>query len=238
MPRDGETSGLTPTLLIGGRPVDIRIRRHGRASRISLRIDLRDGAVVLVLPPDADERQGLAFARTKADWLSARLAAVPARIPFADGTVLPLAGEPHTLRHTPLARRGVWVEGGTVFVSGQAEHMPRRVSDWLKQRAREAICAEALPMAAALDAKVARIALGDPRSRWGSCNSRGHLGFSWRLVLAPPPVLRYVVAHEVAHLRQLNHSPAFWRLVGTLMPEAQQAREWLKCHGGALHRYG
>jgi hypothetical protein len=160
------------------------------------------------------------------------------RLPFVDGADLPLFGVPHRLRHAPFERRGVWVEDGVIHVCGQPEHFARRVGDWLKREARREIGRRAESMAAIVGKPIRRIRLTDPRSRWGSCNSRGTLAFSWRLVLAPADVLGYVVAHEVAHLVELNHSPAFWRVVGSLTAEAGAARSWLKRHGAQLHDYG
>jgi predicted metal-dependent hydrolase len=205
---------------------------------MSLRIDPQDGAVVLVLPPHLATSQGLAFAMSKADWLASRLAALPANIPFDDGMDLPLLGVPHRVCHDPAGRRGVWTTGGEIHVAGQAEHFARRLTDWLKRRAREEIVARALPMAASIGKPVGVIRLKDTRSRWGSCNSRGDLAFSWRLLLAPAEVLAYVVAHEVAHLSEMNHSAAFWRLVDSLVTHAGSSRAWLKRNGAQLHRYG
>ncbi|HEY8013860.1 MAG TPA: M48 family metallopeptidase, partial [Dongiaceae bacterium] len=86
--------------------------------------------------------------------------------------------------------------------------------------------------------RIRRIGVRDPRSRWGSCSPDGVLNFSWRLILAPRFVMDYVVAHEVAHLRELNHGPRFWRLAETLCPDMDRARDWLAIYGPGLHRYG
>ncbi|MDR3437546.1 SprT family zinc-dependent metalloprotease [Telmatospirillum sp.] len=226
------------SLLLGGRPVPLRLCRSPQAKRLSLRVDQRDGSVVLVLPVHAAVSQGLAFAQSKSDWLTARLAALPAAVPFADGMTLPLQGVAHLLRHDPTGRRGVWTADGEIHVCGEAEYFARRLTDWLKRRALEEITASALPMAAKIGRPYRSIHLKDTRSRWGSCSSRGDLAFSWRLLLAPPAILDYVVAHEVAHLAQMNHSAAFWRLVAGLVDGADGCRAWLKQHGSALHRYG
>lgn len=225
-------------LLVDGRAVPVKIRRNARAERMSLRVDPQDGAVVLVLPPRLAAAQGLAFAKSKADWLAERLAALPPNIPFADGMALPLLGASYRLRHMPDGRRGVWIADNEIHVSGHAEHFARRLTDWLKRHARDEITARALPMAAAIGKSIGAIHLKDTRSRWGSCSNRGDLSFSWRLLLAPAEVLTYVVGHEVAHLAEMNHSAAFWRLVANLAPNAQSARAWLKSHGAQLHRYG
>lgn len=93
-------------------------------------------------------------------------------------------------------------------------------------------------MTASIGAAPGRITMRDPRTRWGSCSANGNLGFSWRLVLAPEFVLAYVVAHEVAHLKELNHGPRFWRLVERLIGDPEPARRWLRAEGPDLHRYG
>jgi hypothetical protein len=205
---------------------------------MSVRVDPRDGRTVLILPTHVSLRRGLRFVAAKADWLAERRAALPARVPFADGADVPLLGVAHRLRHTPTARSGVWAADGIIWVSGQAEYLPRRVADWLKRKAAAEIGGRAQAMAEQVGKPIGRLRLGDPRSRWGSCTSRGGLSFSWRLVLAPAEVMQYVVAHEVAHLAEMNHSAGFWCLVGQLAGDIGPARSWLKRHGGSLFRYG
>ncbi|MEA4837374.1 MAG: SprT family zinc-dependent metalloprotease [Rhodospirillaceae bacterium] len=223
---------------IEGVPAPIEIRTSARARRIRLKIDVRDGAAVLILPPGAALADGVAFARSKADWLAWHLARVPGRTPFADGAVLPLGGRDHIIRHAIGEKGGVWADNGVIHVAGAPDFISRRVTDWLKRRAQAELAAVVFPMAATLGRRVTAIRIGDPRTRWGSCASSGRLAFSWRLVLAPPEVLTYVGAHEVAHLVQMNHSPAFWRVVETLMPDARRWRDWLRRNGGVLRRYG
>lgn len=226
------------SIRVGSRDVPVVFRRNARARRLLLRIDQTDGSILLVLPTRASETQALAFARGQEGWIAAHLAAMPAAMPFVDGMELPLLGRPHRICHDPAARRGVWAEDGVIHVSGKADHLARRLTDWLKIRARQEISGLAHSMAAGLGRTLGRISLKDTRSRWGSCTVRGDLAFSWRLVLAPEPVMRYVVAHEVAHLVEMNHSPAFWRVVDSLVANRDEARAWLKRHGGQLHRYG
>ena len=234
-------TGAEPSHLdidVGGKVVSVLLRRSDRAQRMSLRVPLSGDGVVLVLPKSAALTDGLRFAHSKSDWIEDRLALLPARVAFADGAVIPLFGIPHVLRHSSNTRCGVWAEDGVIFVSGKAEHLSRRVTDWLKRQARDAIALSARRHAAALGKDVGRITLRDPRSRWGSCAACGNLSFSWRLVLAPRPVLEYVAAHEVAHLVEMNHSDRFWRIVATLAEEMATARTWLRRNGGELHRFG
>lgn len=224
---------------IDGRMIPVRLRRSTQARSMSIRLDAQDEAVLLVLPAFVSTAQGMAFVCSKADWLRQRLEAMPVARPFEDGASIPYLGVDHRLHHRPEARRGVWQEDGGIHVSGGAAYFSRRLTDWLKAQALAEISRHAVPMAAALNARpLGRITLRDSRSRWGSCSSRGDLNFSWRLVLTPPDVLRYVVAHEVAHLSEMNHSPAFWSLVERLSPGSRVYRAWLKRHGAELHRIG
>lgn len=234
----GDAMTSIATLDIDGRVIAVRIRRSVLAGRMSLRIDGMSDGVVLVLPPHVPAAEGLRFAAAKRDWIRQRLATLPQRVAFADGAEVPVLGTVHRVRHRPDARRGVWTEDGELHVSGRPEHLPRRLTDWLKARAQHEAAIRAHSLAAALDKKIAAVVVRDQRSRWGSCSADGRLAFSWRLVLAPEAVLAYVVAHEVAHLVELNHSPAFWRLVRQLMPEMAAPRHWLKLNGPTLHRYG
>nr|WP_153344134.1 M48 family metallopeptidase [Roseospira navarrensis] len=226
-------------VVVGDRAVPLVVRVNPRARRVALKVDAAAGRVVLVIPHKRDEKAARRFLHSRTDWLHAALERLPPAIALTDGASVPLGGVPHTVRHCPDARRGVWLEDGEIRVSGQAEHLPRRLRDWLKGQARAAITARVAVHAEALGVTPGRITVKDTRSRWGSCAASGALSFSWRLVMAPDWVLDYVTAHEVAHLRELNHSPAFWRHVETLAPGLRgPARDWLRDHGAALHRVG
>jgi predicted metal-dependent hydrolase len=221
-----------------GRPVPVRLRRNRRARRLVLRIDGEGEGAVVTLPPGASRKEALDFARAKGGWILARLARLGARIPFADGAVLPILGEPHRVRHDAKARVGVIRDAGEIVISGREEHLARRLADWLKSEAKACIGPRAHAFAAALERKPGRITVRDTRTRWGSCSHAGNLSFCWRLILAPGWVLDYVVAHEVAHLLHPHHGPAFWRTVAALDVEADAARAWLRRDGEALRRYG
>ena len=123
-------------------------------------------------------------------------------------------------------------------VAGGAEHMDRRVHDYLKREARKDLHKASLAYAQDLGVRVKRLSIRDQSSRWGSCTSAGSLSFSWRLILAPPYVLDYLAAHEVAHLVEMNHSARFWRVVGRVCDHVDRAKAWLDTHGNDLHRYG
>ncbi len=221
-----------------GRTVDVAIRTSPRARRIQIKVAPVGGAVELVLPRGATRAEGLGFLASKAGWVAARTANAHDRVPFADGTAFPFLGDELTIRHAGHARAGVRRVDDTLHVSGRPEDIPPRVERWLRRAARGEIEPRVREKAARLDAPHGRIALRDTTSRWGSCSANGNLGFSWRLVMAPPQVLDYVVAHEVAHLREHNHGKRFWAHVERLCEDARAARAWLRRNGAGLHRYG
>jgi predicted metal-dependent hydrolase len=144
--------------------------------------------------------------------------------------------------HRRASRGTVWVEANgserLLCVAGEAPHVDRRVADFLKREAKRDLEAASRRYAARLGVAIKRISVRDQSSRWGSCSTNGVLSYSWRLILAPPYVLEYLAAHEVAHLVEMNHSPRFWRLVDSLCPVVSRAKAWLDSHGTDLHRYG
>jgi len=205
---------------------------------MSLRLSPDGHGVVVVVPVGVAPAEAERFARQQSDWIAGRLAAMPEPIALAPGTELPFMGIAHVIVHHPLARRGVWAEAGRINVSGGAEHVARRVAAFLRDEARLVLAQRARDLAGRLGRRPGRVTVRDTRSRWGSCTAAGDLSFSWRLILAPAWILEYVVAHEVAHLAEMNHGPAFWRLVETLVGDPKPARSWLKRHGPSLHRLG
>ncbi|NMJ43028.1 M48 family metallopeptidase [Roseomonas sp. JC162] len=235
---DSETVVLRPGVL--GAPVGCPVRwnRSARARRVSLRIDARAGEVVVTLPMRAGRRAGMALLTTHAAWVMQRLAALSPPVELAPGVEVPLGGLPHVIRHDPDARGGAFLDGQSIVVSGRAEFLARRVKDFLRAEAKRRIALLAEGHAATLGVKIRAIRLKDTNSRWGSCAPDGTLAFSWRLVMAPDWVLDYVVAHEVAHLRELNHSSRFWAHVAALTPHREPAQDWLRENGPALLRVG
>lgn len=216
----------------------VTVRLNPRARRLSIKVDGRTGAVVLVVPPRTPRGLAERFLAESQGWIAARQAALPPKQPFVDGAVVSFQGAPHRIRHRPGTRGAVWIDDGEIHVAGAAEHLARRLRDWLSAQARERLTPRAHDLARSIDRQVRRISIRDTRTRWGSCSPKGHLAFSWRLILAPPFVADYLVAHEVAHLRHFDHGPDFWRLVDTLTPDRRAAERWLRQHGGALQRIG
>lgn len=226
---------MTEYFVPGAPEIPISLRRSARARRISLRVSRLDGRVTLTMPKRVSEKEALDFARSKADWLRRNLADRPEFESVMHGTELPFQGELLTIE--PGQGRSVRREADVLKVPGDAARVAVRVQAFLKTEARNRLAEACDGYAQALGRPYAKMTLRDTRSRWGSCSSAGALMFSWRLVMAPREVLHYVAAHEVAHLAQMNHSPAFWSEVEMLFGPHKAERNWLRQHGEKLHRY-
>lgn len=219
--------------LPGQPPVPLLLRKSARARRISLRVSQLDGRVTVTLPAGVPEAEGLNFARSKESWIRKHLEDQPSQAVVGFGVVLPVEG---------IARRVVPAQGRKVSLRQDEIEVPagsetRRLARFLKELARERLTEACDDYAAMLGRPFTSLTLRDTRSRWGSCSSAGGLMFSWRLILAPSEVLHYVAAHEVAHLAEMNHSPAFWHKVETLFGSYDGPRRWLRDNGAGLHRY-
>lgn len=220
-----------------GQTIDLIVERNFRAKRIRLKINRKEGKPVLVLPRRVTEKAGLDFAYRKADWILEQLAKLPPKKEFADGVPLSFLGQELVIHHSPQARRGVWIENNVIWVSGKAEHLSRRVFDFFKKEFRSYAQSKAREIGTRLDVKTGKITVRDTTSRWGSCNRFGDISLSWRLGLAPLYVLDYVIAHEAAHLREMNHSADFWHVVASVCPGYKLAELWLKRNTAYLHSF-
>ncbi|HEX7872037.1 MAG TPA: SprT family zinc-dependent metalloprotease [Sphingobium sp.] len=223
--------------MVDGRPVPVIIRRHERARGYRLRLD-RDGAARLTMPARGSERQALAWAREQAPWIAQQLGRQDSTgCVLADGAEFPLQGTPVTIRWRPDLPRRIVLDDGEMLVGGPQDHVGERVLRWLKTHAKTVLTEETLAIAGAAGLPVRSVGIGDPVSRWGSCAADGAIRYSWRLILAPPEVRISTVAHEVAHLKHLDHSPAFHAFHRAICPsDTVAARAWLKAHGAGLHR--
>lgn len=223
-------------ILPGSPPVEVHLKRSARARRFSLRVSRLDGKVTLSMPVRAREGEALAFLKGNEDWLRQTLSAMPGPTLQAVGPGTAIQVEGDRLVLTPASGRGVRAEGGQLLVPGSPETMGPRVAAWLKVLARDRLATASTHYAGLVGRRYTSLAIRDTRSRWGSCSPDGRLMYSWRLIMAPPAVLDYVAAHEVAHLVELNHSPAYWRVVTGICPDWKDHRAWLKTHGNTLHR--
>ena len=225
-----------------GAPVEVR--RHPAARRLTLRVSRTRRAVIVTLPVQCGIEEAGSFLHRNLDWVRERLDSLPEPIPFRDGILVPLRGVTHrvVMPGEMPRRRAVRRVDAHPFpqlqAPGELIAAARRLEHWLTQEARRDLEERVAWHADRLGVKPGRLSIRDQTSRWGSCSTTGALSFSWRLVLAPPAVLDYVAAHEVAHLREMNHGSRFWSLVRQTCPAMEEAKRWLRIYGMDLHRYG
>ncbi|MEQ7154974.1 M48 family metallopeptidase [Brevundimonas aurifodinae] len=221
---------------------ELRLSVNPRARRISIRIDGRRGEAVAVAPSERHLADAVAFARSKSDWIAQRLTARPAGAALAPGAVIPFEGGSIRLEAAPgngAARLVEGPDGRRIVSGGEGEAFARRVTNLLKRRARDRLAERTEVHRTALGQGPVSITINDAGTRWGSCTPRTRsIRYSWRVILAPPPVLDYLAAHEVAHLVHADHSPAYWSVVNRLIGDPRPHRAWLRTHGAALHAVG
>lgn len=241
--RPSQLSALEAQKLDGlGAPVEVR--RHPAARRLTLRVSRTRRAVIVTLPAQCPLDEAGSFLDRNIEWVRARLDSLPKPVPFRSGVFIPLRGTAHRIVplqascKSRLVKRIAAEPHPELHVPGSVDQIERRLLAWLSDEAKRDLSERVAVHAAAIGRRAKRIAVRDQTSRWGSCSTTGVLSFSWRLVLAPPEILDYVAAHEVAHLAEMNHGPRFWKLVRELCPDFDESKRWLQIYGMDLHRYG
>lgn len=228
-------------LRIDGKPVPVAVKLNPRARRLIVKVHPSTGEVSVVAPSKRSIDRAINFARGETEWIAERLKQVPPAVPLGLGARILYRGEEHVIRRGEGRRTPVWIDhedGNRIIrVTGESGHAARRVLDFLKREAKKVLEARSFHYAEQIGILPRHITVRDTASRWGSCSSQRSLSFSWRLILAPAFVLDYVVAHEVAHMREMNHGPRFWRLVEDLIGDADRPQIWLREKGSSLHRY-
>lgn len=218
--------------------VEIFARKSKRARKVSIKISKSKG-VELIIPTRVSTKKALQFLYSKESWVleKAREIHKAKKVVFIEGANVPIGGKMHLIVHSGSLRGVTHIENGRIIVSGPTESIPRKVKSFLKELAKKEITARVEIEALKLGVKYNKITIRDMETRWGSCSGKKNLNFSWRLILAPREILEYIATHEVAHLREMNHSRKFWDIVEKLNPQHLNARKWLKEHGAMLHMY-
>ncbi len=227
---------------VAGREMPLRIVENVRARRLTLRIEANGRGLRVTVPPGVPEHEIDGFVERHRGWLEKKLEKLPDRPDVRPGIKIPVLGVPHLVVHVARTRGTVSLRDGEsgpeMIVHGDARFLKRRLADYLKRRARAEIEPLVTKHTAAIRKKAVSVRFRDTTSRWGSCTSDGRLSFSWRIIMAPKPVVDYLVAHEVAHLCEMNHGPKFWKLCRELCPRSEEAKAWLKKNGSALQAIG
>ncbi len=219
---------------VGGRELPLRIFENPRAKRLTLRIEAGGKGLRITVPPGLPEREVQSFLNRHEGWIESRIAKLPEQPGLRAGVKIPIRGTPHLIMHQSGRGTVDVLDGHILLVHGDPAHLSRRVADYLKREVKRDIEAMVARHTATVGRKARAIRFKDTKSRWGSCTSDGVLSFSWRIGMAPTPVINYLVAHEVAHLIEMNHGPEFWKLCQKLCPDTERCKAWLKRNGSAL----
>ncbi|WP_085025769.1 M48 family metallopeptidase [Ensifer aridi] len=224
---------------VAGKVLPLTIRQNARATRMTLRIEPGGRALKLTIPTGLPDREVNAFLTRHQGWLMTKLARFSGESELEHGGTILIRGVAHRIERTGRLRgltEAVVVDDEAVLrVGGAEEHLRRRIADYLKREARGELERLVGVYAGRIGRRARSLSLKDTRSRWGSCSAEGDLSFSWRIAMAPPKVIAYLAAHEVAHLQEMNHGPDFWALCERLCPDTKNAKHWLKRNGTMLH---
>lgn len=227
------------SLVVDGETIPLLVRRYARSRGYRLRYDGANRRLLLSLPARGGLRAALSWAQSQEGWVRTQIGKAPDRLPLAPGALVPVEGKERLIRWDRAFPRTPILAEAELSLGGPEEQVGPRLLRWLRAHALDTLSRETLMIAAREGLRVSSVRIGDPRSRWGSCTSDGAIRYSWRLILAPPEVRLATVAHEVAHLLHMDHSPAFHAAHARLLgQDPTPARHWLRAHGAALHRVG
>lgn len=221
--------GLAPVILT-------RVARRNALLRL-----LPDGTLEIRAPRALNENALLQFVEQNQNWIVKHRSRLKQRLiqkeSFPRNLIL-YQGNPLTLTPAPDLLSSCIAEENKLWVSGHPERMGKTVERWLRLRAETEIPdrLKSLSRHHGLENRITQIRITNTRSRWGSCSARGTLSLCWKLIMAPPAVLDYVALHELAHLRHLNHSDAFWATVAAFDPNYPAREQWLKENTLLIHR--
>ena len=224
---------------LAGLPWPVEVRPHPGARHLRLALDEARGLLRLTVPRRVSRRAALLWAQGQAEWVEAQLARIEPGEPFAPGATIPFDGASLLLHWEAAAPRAPALCNSTLTVGGPRDRFSERTARWLRDEARRRLTEETRAIVAAGNIADGPVAVGDAATRWGSCSASGAIRYNWRLLLAPPHVRRFVVAHEVAHRVHLNHGPGFHALEARLYGgDVSAARSELRRLGPRLKRVG
>jgi predicted metal-dependent hydrolase len=222
-------------------PDYIRLKKSTRARRMALRLDAKERVFHLVLPRGISMKSARAFIEEHERWMKEKLRELPRPVSFAHGEVIPVFGRNRTIKiikRKTLKTTNVILNHNEILVVTHLDDPTIKIKRFLAKIAKEKLTELAEAKAEIIGAKIKDIHVRDTKSRWGSCAEDGGLSFSWRLIFAPHEAFDYVVAHEVAHLRHMNHGRHFWNLCRSISDDFLEGQYWMQAYGQDLMRYG
>ena len=233
------STGRSEPLSLAGLAWPIELRPHPRARAMRLRLDEGRGLLTLTYPRRMSRRTALDWAARQGDWVEEQLGRIQPGEPFEPGATILFEGRALLLHWDEQLPRTPRLAGDVLQCGGPESAFPGRIERFLRAAARQQLSEETSRIAAQAGVTVRSVAVGDASSRWGSCSSSGSIRYSWRLILAPPRLLRWVVAHEVAHRVHMDHGPQFKALEAELFGgNVRAARAELRALGPRLKRIG
>ncbi|MBQ9090374.1 MAG: DUF45 domain-containing protein [Alphaproteobacteria bacterium] len=199
---------------------------------IRLRFD-KNKNIILSAPLFCSEQQAVSFAKQHLNWIAKQIDTFKT-IRFKNNDTISILGQNYIIEHNPLHKKGTIIQDNHIVVGGESTFLHRRITTFAKEQFYQYAQAKALQMAVQLDTPIQKITLKNSSSRWGSCSSLKNINLCWKLVFAPLDVIDYVIAHEVAHLIEMNHSPKFWAVVSQLNVKQADAQIWLRKNGKTI----
>ena len=226
-------------LEIDGEDLPVKVVEHPTSKRITLRLMPNGEGLKVTMPAHVGDHELDGFLQRNRNWVAARRSRLPKTVKLGDGVLVPYKGIDHRVVHLDRLRGVVEIReiaGEPCFlVPGDSRYIERKLLDFMKKQARLELNQAVSGFSSMLNVRPKQIRITDSTSRWGSCSSTRTLSFSWRIIMAPPPVLGYLAAHEVAHLREMNHSDRFWDHVRDICPDMEVQKAWLRKNGAKLH---
>lgn len=226
-------------LEVDGETMPVKVVEHPKSKRITLRLMPSGDGLKITMPAHVSDRELDQFLNRNKNWVATRRARLPKKVEIGEGAIIPYLGLEHRIVHLDRLRGVVEPkligDELSLLVPGDPKFIQRKLVDFLKKQARSTLNEIVAVHAATLNVRPKQIRITDSTSRWGSCSSTRTLSFSWRIIMAPPEVLDYLAAHEVAHLREMNHSDRFWNIVRDICPDMEIHKAWLRKNGSSLH---
>lgn len=225
----------------------IKINKNKNLKNLSIRLDLINNQVILNIPKNISDKKAYEFLHSKEKWIETHITknqkyTNETSLKIENNSKISFIGKTYIVEHCPQEKGGVWIKENKIYVTGDIEFLERRIKDFLKKEFQKYLNTETKKYAKIINKKISKIRITNTKSRWGSCSSDKILSFSWKLCFAPIFVIQYLIAHETAHLKEMNHSKKFWNLVDEILlciegfeHTKEFAKLWLKKYGNSLH---